>query len=260
MNVPKTLNPIHRFSRGFKTPFAAFHFLRQYTSLIKYVWIPFVINLIIFGSAVYFGLALFENYVVQLIPHGNAWYWFLINYLIWIIAILVTAVVVFFSFAVIGSLIASPFNDILSEQTERIITKELREERFRFALFFQDARRSFVSEGKKILIFIVSMVLLLLLNFIPVVGALLYPICSTGLILFFLVVEYTGYVFSRRRLTFKEQRHYIFSNKSTLLGFGTGLLLIVAIPFLQFLCIPLGVIGGTILCLDSKSLMPEKVG
>ena len=101
------------------------------------------------------------------------------------------------------------------------------------------------------------MFLLLILHIVPVFGTLLYPLFSTMLILFFLVVEYTGYIFARRRLTFKEQRHYIFSHKIKLLGFGTGLLLILAIPFLQFLCIPLGVIGGTLLCLDKTSPMPE---
>ena len=38
-------------------------------------------------------------------------------------------------------------------------------------------------------------------------------------------------------------------------GFGASLLLVLAIPLFQFLCIPLGVVGGTRICFDAKSPM-----
>jgi CysZ protein len=36
-------------------------------------------------------------------------------------------------------------------------------------------------------------------------------------------------------------------------GFGTGIMGVLAIPFLQFLCIPLGVVGATQLWHDLSS-------
>jgi len=250
-----TENPISNFSRGFFSPFHAARFILDHRRLIKYILIPFTINLIVFSLAIYFGLDFFNSFITHHIPQGEAWYWFLLNYLLWIIAILLTAVLVFFTFAVIGSLVASPFNDILSEKTEAILTGRQREEPFRLSVFLQDARRTLFDETRKILLFVLVMVLLLLLNLIPVVGSLLYPILSAGLTIFFLVVEYTGYTFTRKHLSFKDQRRYISQNKSLLFGFGTGLLLVLAIPLFQFLCIPLGVVGGTRICFDAKSPM-----
>ena len=70
------------------------------------------------------------------------------------------------------------------------------------------------------------------------------------LILFFLTVEYTGYVFPRKHLTFRDQRRFIFSHKLVMLGFGTGVMGVLGVPFLQFFCIPLGVVGATQLWYD----------
>jgi CysZ protein len=254
-----TENPVSNFSRGFFSPFQAVRFILDHRRLLKYILIPFTINLIVFSLAIYLGLDFFNGFISHHIPQGEAWYWFLLNYLLWIIAILLTAVLVFFSFAVVGSLIASPFNDILSEKTEAILTGRQGEEPFSLTIFLQDARRTLFDETRKILLFVLVMVLLLLLNLIPVVGSLLYPVLSASLTIFFLIVEYTGYTFTRKHLSFKDQRGYIFRNKSLLFGFGTGLLLVLAIPLFQFLCIPLGVVGGTRICFDAKSpLVVEK--
>ena len=253
-----TENPISNFSRGFFSPFRAARFILDHKRLLKYILIPFIINLVVFSLAIYLGLDFFNSFISHHIPQGEAWYWFLLNYFLWTIAILLTAVLVFFTFAVVGSLVASPFNDILSEKTEDILTGSQDEEPFRFTVFLQDARRTLFDETRKILLFVLVMILLLILNLVPVVGSLLYPVFSAGLTIFFLVVEYTGYTFTRKHLSFKDQRGYIFRNKSLLFGFGTGLLLVLAIPLFQFLCIPLGVVSGTRICLDAKSPMTVK--
>lgn len=244
MIKPNKDNPINTFSRGFASPFLAARFLAKHRQLIKYIVIPFSINLIIFSIAIYFGLDLFDSIVAQYIPQGQAWYWSLLNYFLWVVAVFLTAILVFFSFAIAGNLIASPFNDILSEKTEEILTKKQNDEPFVFAVFLRDAQRTLLDESKKIAVFVIGMILLLLLNLIPVLGSLLFPILSTLFTIFFLVVEYTGYIFSRKRLSFKEQRQFIFAHKLPFLGFGSGILTILLIPFFQFLCIPLGVIGA----------------
>jgi CysZ protein len=155
-----------------------------------------------------------------------------------------TMVLVFFGFTVTGAIIASPFNDILSEKTEEILTGVTNEEPFVFKIFLKDALQTVMDESKKIFVFVILMLLLLPLNLLPG-GTLPYSILSVMLTVFFLVVEYTGYVFYRKHLTFHDQRRFIFSQKFLMLGFGTGIMGVLAVPFLQFLCIPLGVVGAT---------------
>jgi len=249
VNISLKKNPASNFSRGFIYPFRAAGFIKGHPRLLKFIIIPFLINVVILSLAVYWGLSFFNSVAVNYIPQGEAWYWAVLSYFLWILAVLITMVLVFFGFTVTGAVIASPFNDLLSEKTEEILTGTPNDEPFVFKVFIRDAMHTVLDESKKIFIFVILMLLLLPLNLLPG-GSLPYSVLTILLTIFFLVVEYTGYVFYRKHLTFRDQRRFIFSEKFLMLGFGTGVMGILAIPFLQFFCIPLGVVGATRLWYD----------
>ena len=237
-------NPVSEFVHGFLCPFRSFGFIRQNPKLYKFILIPFLINVITFSLVIYFGLGSFFDFVMSKIPQGDAWYWLILNYFIMALAILVVLVLVFFTFAVLGSLLASPFNDLLSERTETMLTGKGNAGAFSFSVLLRDAGRTLVLESQKIGLFLIGMLVLMLLHFIPVLGSALYPILSVGWTVFFLVTEYTGYVFARKRYNFSKQRKTVFKYSALMFGFGMGLFCVLAIPFLQFMCIPLGVVGA----------------
>jgi len=248
------------FAAGFSYPFKAGHFLISHPRLIVYVLIPFLINTIVFTGAVWFGLDFFDETVVAMIPQGDAWYWIILYYFLWIVAVLATVLLVFFSFAIVGNLVASPFNDLLSERTEELITGRTNSEPFRFALFIRESLHIVLDEALKMSAFLAGMLLLLLLNILPGFGAALFTILSLLWTATFLVVEYTGYVFSRKKKKFADQRQFIRKHKALSLGFGFGALCLLAVPFLQFFTIPLSVVGAVHLMDDCSMLaaLPEK--
>ena len=250
-------NPLRQFSRGVSIPFASWRLLLEHPSLFRFIAIPLLINLVVFSGAAYLGLDFFNESVIHQIPRGDAWYWVLIYYFLWALAVAVTAVLVFFAFTVVGNLVASPFNELLSEKVEAIIRPGGEAPPFSLKIFFREAGRTLLEESKKLGLFLLGMALLLLLNLIPVVGTILYSGLSLLFTLFFLAVEYTGYLFSRKGIPFSCQRRFIGSRSLLLMGFSTGVLAILAIPFFQFLCIPLAVIGGTRLCLEEGVETPE---
>jgi len=57
-------------------------------------------------------------------------------------------------------------------------------------------------------------------------------------------------VLMRKQLSFAEQRRYIFKHPVQMAGFGCGVFCLLAIPFVQFFCIPLAVVGATLLWCD----------
>lgn len=243
------------FSRGFFAPFRSVRILRGHPRLIQYILIPFLINFLVFSGAVYFGLGFFESTVVGYIPQGDAWYWSALYWLLWVVAVLLTAVLVFFSFTVVGNLLASPFNDLLSERTEEVLSGRSHDEPFTFSRFMSDALKTILMEAKKMWIFVVIMVLILPLNLVPVVGNSVYTVLAVGLTLFFLCFEYLGFVLVRKQQFFREQKGYIFARKFLMLGFSCGVMALLAIPFAQLLCIPLAVIGITRLWCEEEGLV-----
>ena len=254
MSEESLASPARSFAAGFLSPFRAGRFLFRHPALLRFVLIPFFINAAVFAGAVWAGLRFFSTTVIPYIPQGNGWYWVLLTYLLWMAAVLLTMVLVFFGFSVVGNLIAAPFNDLLSERTEELLTPRAADEPFDLRRFVHDAWRTLIEEGKKILIFLVGMGFLLLLNLLPVAGTLLYAVLSIAWTVAFLAIEYTGYIAGRKRLGFAAQRRYLLGRKLLMCGFGCGLLCLLAIPFLQFLCIPLGVVAATRLwCADPPS-------
>jgi len=255
MTVKVRRNFVVNFSRGFFAPFRSVRILRNNPRLLPYIIIPFLINLTVFSGAVYLGLDFFGTTVVEQLPQGDAWYWAALYWLVWTLAVLVTTVLVFFTFTVVGNLIASPFNDLLSERTEQALNDVTNDEVFSIGQFLSDAWRTVLMEAKKMLVFVVAMVLILPLNLLPGVGNGIYTVLAVGLTLFFLSFEYLGFVMVRKHKFFSEQKSYIFARKFLMLGFSCGVMVLLAIPLFQMFCIPLAVIGVTRLWCEETELI-----
>ena len=255
MSVQKKRSFAVNFSRGFFAPFRSVRLLRNNPRLIQYILIPFLINAIVFSGAVYLGLDFFGGTVVEYIPQGEAWYWAALYWLLWVVAVLLTAILVFFSFTVVGNLLASPFNDLLSERTEEVLSGAVNDEPFSLGRFFRDALQTILMEAKKMWVFVVVMVFILPLNLLPGIGNSIYTLLAVSLTLFFLCFEYLGFVLVRKQQFFREQKAYIFSRKFLMLGFSCGVMSLLAIPFFQLFCIPLAVIGATRIWCEEEGLV-----
>ncbi len=245
-----TVKPVAGFIRGFSYPLRAAKFLRKKPGLLKYMAIPFAINVLVFSLSVYFGLGMFEGLLETYAPSTEVWYGMILFYLAWTVALLLTTVVVFFSFTVIGNLIASPFTELLSERTEALKVGSSADEKFSAGRFWMEAKNALFVEVKKLSVFVIGMLLLLAINLIPGIGSIIYAVLAPLFTLFFLVVEYLAFVLMRKQLSFAEQRRYVTKRPIMMLGFGCGVFCLLAIPFLQFFCIPLAVVGATLLWCD----------
>lgn len=248
-------NFVVNFSRGFFAPFRSLRLLHGSPRLILYILIPFVINVAVFTGAVWFGLDFFASTVAGYIPQGDAWYWAILSWLLWVVAVLLTAVLVFFSFTVVGNLLASPFNELLSERTEEVLTSRVTDRPFSLKHFATDSMKTVLMEGKKLLVFVAAMVLILPLNLIPGFGNALYTLLAVSLTLYFLCFEYLSFIMVRKQQFFRAQQRYILTRKFLMLGFGCGVMALLAIPFMQLLCIPLAVIGATRLWCEEEGLV-----
>ncbi len=253
------VKPVAGFARGFSYPLRAAKFLLKKPGLLRYLAIPLTINVLVFSLSVYFGLDMFEGLLETYAPSTEVWYGLALYYVAWTVAMLLTAVVVFFSFTVVGNLIASPFNELLSERCEELRMGKLPGQRFTLGRFWKEARNALLVECKKLSVFIVIMLLLFSINLIPGVGSMIYAVLAPLFTLFFLVIEYMAFVLMRKQLSFADQRRYVTKRPVMMLGFGLGIFCVLAIPLVQFFCIPLAVVGATLLWCDFPRETQEKI-
>ncbi|MGM0556952.1 MAG: EI24 domain-containing protein [Myxococcota bacterium] len=245
-----------QFKAGFFLPFKSARFLVRNTELIPFVIIPALINIVLFGIAAYFFVGNIGEVVDWLwtkpITDGFLSYLLLaLWYVVYVVAILVALLLSYAVVLVTGGLVASPFNDFLSERTERILTGagEFPEPEGGVAA---QILRSVVSSGAIALTYVLIMVPILLLNLIPGVGNAAATILGGAVSAFFLALEFTDPVLERYHFRVRDKFGMIRSHLPLTGSFGFGTSLLLWVPLLNFLCMPIAVIGGTSLAVALK--------
>ncbi|MBI2608675.1 MAG: EI24 domain-containing protein [Deltaproteobacteria bacterium] len=235
----------------------------RHKKLKRVALIPFMINMIIFilliiGLIYYLptGIQFLQNHFLrETLPESSFFYYFF-----WIFFFILGFFLSFFITLFLGIIISSPFNDLLSSKTEELIKEGENsdllsldgrglEERVKRG--FGDMWLSVSNEIKKFILLIVLQLILIVLNFLPVLGTTLYSILSLFIAFLFLAFEFTDYSFARKRFLFKEKKSVVFRNFCLFLGFGASLFIVLLVPFVNFFLIPVGVVGGTLLYCDN---------
>ncbi len=222
-------------------------FLWRNTVLWKYAAAPLAISFLIFGLSYVLLYYLFHDMLHGLM--GQQWYWQVLYYLIIVVVAILLVAVFFFIFRAVASAIAAPFNDLLSEKTEQLVTGVYRETPFSVILVFKDASRSIVHSFKILGIYLGLLIFLLFLLLIPGLGYPFYTAAMIFLSSYMLAYEYIGYPLDRRRLTFRDKRAFLRAHLRSSIGFGIGNFAVGCVPVLNLLMIPAAVVGGTLLYL-----------
>lgn len=172
----------------------------------------------------------------------SAWGWNPQGWAAAIVLLLIELVLVIagaLTFSLAASIVASPFNDLLAEQTEKFVRPALPAVE-RPTLLFR-MRTIFIDVGKSAAATAAGF-LALLLSWIPVVNAV-------AVLLAFLLFtfQYISYPQTRRGLGLLAGAGFLLQHPFASAGFGAALAFLFAIPILSCLIIPLAVVGGTLL-------------
>ncbi len=209
----------------------------------RYVVIPLLINILLFGAAIALTgaqLPLLMEWVASLLPDWLGW----LSWLLLPLFIVAVGLVAFFGFAVVGNLIAAPFNGLLAEAVEKRLTGQALDSPRGWRSLVRDISTSLFSELRKLAYFVVRAIPLLILLLIPginLIASVLWLLFSAWM----LALEYSDFPMANHGLTFPRQREILRSRRLLSLGYGGVLTLVLVIPGLNFLLIPAGVAGAT---------------
>jgi CysZ protein len=223
-------------------------FIWSHRQLWKYAAIPVFISVLIFGGSYFL---LYEIFVRFVSPYAESqWYGRVLYYLALVLLAAALMVAFFFLFGRVASAVAAPFNDLLSQKIEELLTGKLTETPFSLIGLLKDSGRTLAHSLKILALYVFLLVLGLFLLLIPVIGAAFYSAFGVLLSSYLIAYEYLGYPMDRRRYSWKQKRALLRSRLLSALGFGLGNLAVASIPVVNFLFIPAAVAGGTMLFLD----------
>lgn len=236
------------FFAGFSYIFKGFSLISE-KGVRSYVVIPLLINIVIFCLAIYYGLTQFSGWLDSLLS-PISWLpgWLEVG-VQWVMAPLFTLlifVVVYYSFTIIANFIAAPFNAQLALRVEAKLRGQSVEAIEDNSDFMALTRRTLESEVKKMIHMIKWLIVLLILTFIPVVN-LVAPFVWLLYSAWMLALEYADYPMSNHNMLFKEEINLLKRHRTASLGLGAGIMLLTAIPVVNFFAMPVGVAAGTTL-------------
>ncbi len=208
-----------------------------------FVLLPLLINIGVFSGIVYWASRQFSAWMDFLLGWLPEWLGF-IEYALWPLFFLGIVAVVFFTFTVIGNLIASPFNALLSEKVQRMEGAELPDMALKDWLVILP--KSIGRELRKLQYYLPRALILLILSFIPLVN-LVSPFLWFLFNGWMMAIQYCDYAADNRMMSFTDMMQRLRQNNPGVWAFGATVSLVMLIPLVNLLIMPAAVVGSTLL-------------
>lgn len=225
---------IHYFLTGFSLIFKP--------GMKRFIIMPLLINILLFCGLFMAGkhaVMAFNAWFIQHVPHWLQW----LSTLVWLFFILSFFILMISVFVTLANMIAAPFNSLLAEKTEKLLSLKAPEPR---SLMFNlmDTPRMIGRQFGIIFYYVPRAILLLLLFFIPIVH-LAAPFLWFLFNAWFLTLTYLDYPCDNHHIPLRDMRAMLASRRWLMLGFGVSALITSMIPVLNLVAIPAAVAGAT---------------
>lgn len=209
-----------------------------------FVIVPLLINIIIFGSLIGIGYGYLNSKIGAVIAWIPDWLSFL-EWIIWPLVVIVFSLVTGYLFTALALLIASPFNALLAEKAEEIITGRPVDSLEGLVPALMAVPRGVVRELLKILYYLPMLVFVLILTFVPVINTI-SPVLWFVLGAWMMSLQFVDYPMDNHQLSFADVKEAVRSRRLSSMGFGGVVALFASIPIVNFFVVPSAVVGATL--------------
>ena len=214
-------------------------------SLRLFVIVPLLINIIIFASLIGVTITYMNDLLSGWLDALPEWLDF-IQWLLWPLIVITLSLITGYAFTAIALLIASPFNALLAEKAEELITGRPVDALEGLGAALMAVPRGIAREIMKLLYYIPLFILVLILSFIPPINAVA-PLLWFVLGAWMMSLQFLDYPMDNHQLSFADVKEAARCVRMTSMGFGGSVALCASIPVVNFIVIPSAVVGATLL-------------
>lgn len=221
-------------------------------ALLRLAFVPVIINLVLYPLAGYAAWQLIGPAHHLLFPwESPAGFWALpfavLSLMVWLMVAAVTGVTALLLVNAVGSTVANPFLDVVSQRAEALLTRQTVPTG---PGVMEGVVRAMKLQGALLLIYLPLTLVCTVVSMVPLVGFLVGPVAQAGITVLFICVQMMDWSAERRLLSLRQRLDLIRANKAACLGFGAACWVMMIFPF----TLPFGAAGGTMLFVG---LLPE---
>jgi len=217
----------------------------NHPSLRLFVIIPLAINILIFGSLIGVGLSYINSLMTWLLASIPNWMSF-IQWILWPLIAITVSLMTGYLFTAVALIIASPFNALLAEKAEELITGRPVDGLEGLGAAFLALPRGILRELSKLLYYVPMAIFVLVVSFIPGVNAVA-PVLWFLLGAWMMSIQFVDYPMDNHQLSFADVKEAVRSRRLSSMGFGGLVALCTGIPIVNFFVVPAAVVGATLL-------------
>ncbi len=231
-----------------------FHYFLQGYSLIqmpgirRYVILPMLANIIIMSLMFYWFFAKISSWIdfgFAFLPDWLHW----LSYIMTLVVVVTMAVFFCYFFSTVTNFIAAPFNGLLAEHVEAILTG-LPAPETTFWDIIKDIPRIMKREIQKLIYYLIWAIPLLLTYFIPLFGQTITPIIWFIFNAWMVNIQYADYAFDNHKISFNQMKVLLSQDKLDNVAFGSLISFFTMIPLLNLVIMPIAVCGSTAMWVD----------
>jgi CysZ protein len=217
----------------------------SHPSLRLFVIIPLLVNILIFGSLIGVGFSYLSAMMDSLLLGIPDWLDF-IKWILWPLIGITVSLVTGYLFTAVALIIASPFNALLAEKAEELITGREVEGLEGLGAALLAVPKSILRELFKFLYYVPMAAFVLVVSFIPGIKT---EAPSLWLLLgaWMMSIQFVDYPMDNHQLSFADVKEAVRSRRLSSMGFGGLVALCTGIPIVNFFVVPAAVVGATLL-------------
>jgi len=212
----------------------------------RFVFIPLFINIILFSIALYFMFIELEHYMAELMQWLPTWLDWL-RVILWPLAMLTLLIIFSFIFSTIANWLAAPFNGLLSEKIEAILTNQPSPKGSAIDIV-KDIPRTLGREWTKLRYYFPrAMIFFILMLLVPFIGQIIWFL----FVAWMMAIQYKDYPFDNHKIPFNAMKEVLKQNQRLSYSFGITAAFFSMIPIVNLIVMPVAICGATALWVDN---------
>ncbi|MCL1127083.1 sulfate transporter CysZ [Shewanella surugensis] len=216
--------------------------------LRRFVFIPLLINLVLFSGLFYLAInqlsRIFDWLSLQL-PSYLSW----LNIILWPLAVITLLVVSSFIFSSVMNWLAAPFNGLLAEKVEQLLSGKALNTGSNMDVI-KDIPRTLSREWIKLKYYIPRALIFLILFWVPLLGQTVAPVLWFLFTAWMMAIQYCDYPFDNHKVPFSDMKKALNNTKGSSFSFGATVTLFSMIPIVNFVVMPVAICGATAMWVD----------
>ena len=226
-------------------------------SLRKFVIAPILVNLLLFITLIGSLISFIGNQIERLQNYLPSWLSWL-EWLLWPLLFLALLFLVSYTFVTLANIIAAPFNGLLAERVEQLLTGQPLPDT-PWAQLLREFLPTMFNEIRKLGYFVRYAIPIGLLMLFPITTAIGTPLWL-AFTSWMLALEYLDYPMSNNKLPFKQVRQKAGQLRPTSFGFGLIVMILSTVPLLNLVVMPAAVAGATAAWVECYKKLPISAG